>query len=275
MLSSDDAPPLKPRSRLLPILCSFLAMAGVILLLVQLGKWTRERVSSLDRYAVSFADIECPQPPTQDRSQFLGEVQYLGNLPDQLHLLDVDLAERLANAFGQHPCVEIVEEVKIVLPKQVQVRLVYRTPVLIAFVSKGKGDNVYQVDGQGILLRGWVKAENLPTFEAARPPVGPAGTCWGDPAVEAAARTAGFLRSYQDRLHLQVIEGGADDLVLKGSFAGRILWGRPPGAELPGEASAAQKVQRLLDYCSQHGGLGRKDQPCEHDVRPKAQGLQR
>ncbi len=285
-MSSDDTAPVRPRSRLLPILCSFLAMAGFVLVLVQVGKWTRERVFHLDRYTVSFADIDCPQPPAQDRSQFLSEVQYLGNLPDQFHLLDADLAERLAEAFTRHPWVENVEEVKIVPPKQVQVRVVFRTAVLFVVPPLGGGWNPpkggttnrvdgYPVDGHGILLRGPIPSQNLPRFETGQAPTGPAGTPWGDAAVEAAARTAGFLRPYQDQFHVKVIEGGATDLILKGPFAGYILWGRPPGAELAGEAAAAQKLQRLLDFCSHHGGLGNKDQPCEHDVRPKEQALYR
>jgi hypothetical protein len=287
MLSPDDTPPSRPRSRLFPVVCSLLVMASLILILIEVGKWTRERVSHLDRYTISFADIECRRPPAQDQVQFLSEVQYLGNLPDQLHLLDADLAERLANAFAQHPWVEKVEEVQIVPPKQIHVRLVYRTPVLLVVPpSGGSGRNPpkggttnsvgsYVVDGHGILLRGSIEAKNLPHFDAATAPSGPAGTPWGDAAVEAAARTAGFLRPYQDQLQVQVIEGGTDDLILRGRFAGRILWGRPPGAELPGEASAAQKVQRLLDFRSLHGGLGSQEKPCEHDVRPKEQALHR
>jgi hypothetical protein len=291
MLSSDDTSPPKSRSRLFPIFCSLLIMAGLILLLVQLGQWTRERVSSLDRYTVGFANLECPPPPTGDRNQFLSEVQYLGNLPDQLHLLDTDLVERLTDAFACHPWVESVEEVRIVPPKQVEIRLVYRTPALKVIVVAGPKQtnragsasaqsgqetpapgSTFEVDGAGILLRGLVPSENLPHFETIHPPTGPAGTAWGDMAVEAAARTAGFLRSYQDRLHISTIEGNANDLMLKNSLAARILWGRPPGAELPGEATADQKVQRLLDFSAKDRT---PPETCEYDVRPKAQALRR
>jgi hypothetical protein len=287
MLSSDDTPPAKPRSRLFLIVCSLLVMVGFILILVEVGKWTRERVSHLDRYTISFPDIECRRPPAQDQGQFLSEVQYLGDLPDQLHLLDADLAERLADAFARHPWVEKVEEVKIVPPKQIHVRLVFRTPVLLVVPPSGGGGRnppkggttnsvgSYVVDGQGILLRGSIQAKDLPHFDVGTAPSGPAGTPWGDADVEAAARTAGFLQPYRDQLQVQVIEGRADDLILKGRFAGRILWGRSPGAELPGEASADQKVHRLLDFRSLHGGLGSREKPCEHDVRPKQQALHR
>jgi hypothetical protein len=47
------------------------------------------------------------------------------------------------------------------------------------------------VDGKGILLPASAPTEGLPIFqEVAAPPKGPAGTPWGDPAVEAAARAA-------------------------------------------------------------------------------------
>ncbi len=103
---------------------------GVVLLLLglaALGKTARDYLRNQDRYTISFEDIDCTPPPGQQRADFLDEVQYLGSLPGRLQLLDDNLAERLAEAFARHPRVERVERVAIVPPRQVQVRLVYKT----------------------------------------------------------------------------------------------------------------------------------------------------
>ena len=83
----------------------------------------------------------------------------------------------------------------------------------------------------------------------------------------AAACTAAYLQSFQDRLHLLSFEATRDGLILKTLSGSRWHWGQAPGAEPRGEASAEQKVKQLLDYCDLHGDL-EKPVPCEHDVRP-------
>jgi hypothetical protein len=160
-----------------------LVLAGVILL----GRLALAHLRPLDRYAVAFADIDCVPPPGQSRSEFLDEVQYLGSMPARLRLLDEDLCPRLAECFGRHPWVEKMDHVEITPPGAVRVRLVYRTPVL----AVRSGGVVRAVDARGVLLPRSAPTEGLPVFPGSpQPPAGPAGTPWGDPAVEAAARAA-------------------------------------------------------------------------------------
>ena len=105
-----------------PLLVAALLLAGVI----TLGEVARDALRQQDRYVVAFADIDCEPPPGQERTAFLNEVQYVGELPERLQLLDDDLAVRLARAFARHPRVEKVLRVEIVPPRQVRVLLVYR-----------------------------------------------------------------------------------------------------------------------------------------------------
>jgi hypothetical protein len=114
--------------RLLPVLGTMLGIALFLLGILWVHQWTRERIANLDRYTVPFADVDCPPPPNQTRAEFLAEVQYLGDLPDQLHLLDADLPSRLRGAFARHPAVENVLEVNVLPTRQVQIRLSYRRP---------------------------------------------------------------------------------------------------------------------------------------------------
>ena len=129
-MSRNDMAPVelpKPRHRLLTILGVLLGLAVFLLAVLWINQWTRERIANLDRYTLAFADIDCPTPPDQSRAEFLAQVQYLGALPDRLHLLDDTLPSRLREAFACHPSVEKVVEVRVMPPRQVQVRLVYRT----------------------------------------------------------------------------------------------------------------------------------------------------
>ncbi len=183
----------EPVVRFLTPLVTVLLGAGLVLFaLVALGRFARDRLSESERYTIRFDEIEClPPPPGQDRAAFLGEVQYLAELPEQIRLLDDDLVRRLAGAFLRHPWVERVERVSRG-PRQVRVWLTYRAPVL-AVPADGQ---LRAVDGHGILLPPGADVTGLPVFKGkARPPAGAAGALWGDAAVEAAARAAAARRA--------------------------------------------------------------------------------
>jgi hypothetical protein len=159
--------------------------AGLLLFgLIALGKAARDRLRQHENYTLRIADIDCPSPPGLSRPEFLAEVEYVGRLPAHLPALDDDAATRLAAAFARHPWVEKVEEVRVLPPSGVRVRLAFRTPALA--VPQPAGPRV--VDGHGILLPLGAPAEGLPVFPgSAPPPAGVAGEPWGDPAVAAAA----------------------------------------------------------------------------------------
>jgi hypothetical protein len=167
-------------------------LGGVVLLLAGLllaGKLIRDEVAQHDRYRFPFNHIICATPPGLDRGEFLDEVQYLASLPDRLNVLDDGLPERLAKAFAGHPWVEKVEGVEIVSAQEVRVRLLFRTPVL-AVELPGEAKRL-AVDRHGVRLPGNADTRDLPIFSGKiSPPAGPAGSRWGDPAVEAAARAA-------------------------------------------------------------------------------------
>jgi hypothetical protein len=153
--------------------------------LIALGRLTWQHVRHHDRYTAAFADIDCTPPPGQTRRDFLDEVQYLAEMPARFSLLDEDLSQRLVRAFAKHPRVERVAEVAITEARQVRIILLYRKPVLAV-----RWEGLLRVvDGHGILLPKETPAGGLPIF-AGKPkaPQGPAGTRWGDTAIEEAAR---------------------------------------------------------------------------------------
>ncbi len=258
-MSTDDIVSQRPRSRLIRLLLTLLGLAMLLLAILWVGQFTRERIAKLDRYTVALADVDCSPPPDQNLSDFLAEVQYVAGLPDHLRLLDDELPARLAEAFARHPEVEKVQDVKIVPPRQIRVRLTYRTPVLIVSLSESKSGEFFVVDGQGVLLRRSVAPQDLAIFEIARMTAGPAGSPCSDPNVIAAARTATFLHPYHAQLPISKIEGTADNLVLKFTSGQSdhtersIIWGHGPGEEKAGEPKAEEKVRRLQEYVKSNG----------------------
>jgi hypothetical protein len=104
------------------------AFAAILIALLALGQWTRDRVSNLDRYTTPFQEIECVPPPPEDQSEFLAEVQYIGAFPDRLAVLEEGQADKLAAAFAHHPRVKRVIKVSISPPHSIRVELVYATP---------------------------------------------------------------------------------------------------------------------------------------------------
>jgi hypothetical protein len=264
--------------------------------LAAVGRLTREGIRGSQRFTLAVADIDCPSPPGQARTDFLAEVAYGAGLPERMDLLADGLAGRLAEAFGRHPWVEAVERVAILPGQQIEVRLSYRNPMLAVLLTGPPPDGrqvlipvrsshlgakngtapARVVDHRGVLLPATARSDRLPVlYHRVPPPAGPAGTPWGDPAVEAAAETAALLQAHQDRLRLEDFELGDGGLVLSTPGGSTVLWGRPPGREQSGEAAATEKLRRLTDYCAAHGSLDSPAGRYEHDVRPRDRATQR
>jgi hypothetical protein len=162
-----------------------LIVAAFLAAVIVLGQWGLEEIRGKERYAVPFAGIDCTAPPGLTRAEFLDEVQYLSRLPDRLGLLDDDLVRTLRTAFAKHPWVERVDGVFLRPPRQVRVSIVIRQPVLAVPTNEG----LIAVDAHGVRLPKTASMVGLPVFDGdARPPLGPAGTKWGDTMVEERAR---------------------------------------------------------------------------------------
>jgi hypothetical protein len=245
------------------------AILGVALI----GKLTREQIRSENRDAVAFADIECAAPPGQNREDFLGEVRYLADLPGEIHLSDEGLAARLADGFALHPWVERVERVEVRPPRDLSVSLTFRRPALVVQwrrpAQSPECETRRIVDGNGVLLPVHAPLDDLPVlqFDDARRPAVPAGRPWGARVVEAAARTAAFLREHQGKLRLTRWEASGDQLLLHTAAGSRVIWGNAPGEESADEAAAAVKLQRLLDYCAKEGDLDHPSGRSDIDIR--------
>ena len=139
------------------------AAAGVLLAVAILGRWAREGMR--DDYKVPFASIRCVPEPGSEQSDFLAEVQYLAGLPDQVCVLDNNLADQLRQAFDHHPWVASVGKVSI-KARRIQVFLEYRRPVL-AVPFDGQ---LRAVDETGVLLPTTASTAGLRVYAGKAPP---------------------------------------------------------------------------------------------------------
>jgi hypothetical protein len=252
------------------------AVALLLAGLVTVGNVTRARLQDLDRYSLAFSEIQCDPPPGQARADFLSEVQYLAGMPGRLRLLDEGVAARLAEAFAAHPWVQRVEQIQILPTHEVRASLVFRNPSLAVKLSKSSSTpSVRVVDEQGVLLPTSAPADGLPTLTVeGKTAPSCAGKPWDTPTVTEASRIAALCQPHKP-LRFSALTKAQEGWVLQTPGNSRVIWGRPPGAERTDESPAAQKVQRLLVYCSKYGGLDVADGPYELDVRPRSQAIRR
>jgi hypothetical protein len=243
------------------------------------GSWqgVRQHVLSSPEYWVRQENVEItPQPPWV-RTDIRGEVFRDSSLDGPLSIMDADLVERIANAFSLHPWISEVRGVTKRYPASIQVDLEYRLPVCMV---EGPLNRLFPVDSEGILLPGKdftpVEVGNYPRLTGIDTvPVGPEGTNWGDARVLGGAEIAAVLGPVWKEFGLERIAPSAADFErphetiyeLHTNGGTRIVWGRAPGCDMPGEVPAADKVERLKRYFAENGTLEGPTGRQEIDVR--------
>jgi hypothetical protein len=241
----SDAPPPDAhaggaaRRWLVQLLLPLALGAGLLGVVVWMGRHLGSRLEDGGEHSLAFADIECDAPPGMTRAEFLGEAQYLAGLPDRLGALAPSTPQQVFDALALHPWVARVRRVEFPTPGTARADLEFRRPALAV-----PPDRV--VDGEGILLPAKTSPKGLPRLRGkVRAPAAHTGQVWEDPNVIAASRVAALLRDELARRGTPCeIEAAPTSLVLDLGNV-RILWGSAPGQETPGEAPASVKVRRL------------------------------
>ncbi|MEX0715387.1 MAG: hypothetical protein WD066_02310 [Planctomycetaceae bacterium] len=279
--SSNQAPPPGPVARFFRgafrpgvLLLAAIAAAGWFL-----GPTIRRALPPIeerDEYRIRAAEIQVPDMPTWIPEDFVAEATRRAGLREELSLLDEGLTADVAEAFRLHPWVRNVVRVEKSYPARVVARLEFREPVAMVQVQGG----MYPIDAHGVLLPptdfSAAETHRYPAIAGVKStPQGPAGSSWGDPIVIAAAKVAVALLSEWRELGLvaiRVVEPAKrkpEEMTfeLVAPQGSRIVWGRPPGTDHPGELSADQKLGRLKDYRARFGDFDAPQGPYEIDIR--------
>jgi len=249
---------------------------------IALWPYAAQRLPSLHKrpeYQFSFSRIQISPPPARPVPEnLLEQVGKQTEVPHEFSVLDEHLTAELADAFSQHPWVANVVRVRKSFPAAVVVELEYRHPVAMVQVPGGR----VPIDIDAIVLPSadfstsdlhrYPLIRNVSTKPATRP-----GTAWQDPALIAAARLAKLLGSKWSSLKLEAIvipatataKTNVNDVPLEliGEGGSRIIWGRTPDSDHPGELEPNQKIRRLEKYLADFGNYGQPKGPYEIDIR--------
>lgn len=230
-------------------------------------------------YQIPFASIELvPEPPRPVPANLLEQVADQSGMPRDLSVLSENLTAELTKAFRRHPWVSKVVRIRKSFPARITVELEYRKPVVMAQVQGGR----IPVDLYGVILpttdfsasdaSQYPLIQNIPNRPKVRP-----GSAWEDPGILAAARLADVIGEYWQPLKLEAIvlprnidaKTQPNDVILELLAKGgsKIVWGRPPGNDHPGELEAIQKIRRLEKYLADFGDYVQPHGPYEIDIR--------
>jgi hypothetical protein len=222
-------------------------------------------------------DIRFTAPPAWVPETFLRQVIREGVLSEEISVLDDRIVDQVAAAFQKHPWVERVISVRKEFPRRLSVSLEYRKPVAVVVIDRGR----YPVDKNAVVLpppNFKQDADELPVIRNARSiPPDQAGVEWRDRTVAESARLAEVVGPSWKKLQLESIEipddpttGGKTGeriFTLRTTGGSRIIWGRAPGTDHPGELTPEQKLGRLEEYFTRHGGFSDEHGAYEIDIR--------
>lgn len=220
------------------------------------------------RFQLEAENLYVTQQPNWVKTNVAQSAYRTGDLGGK-SLLDQGLVEQVNNAFSVQTWVRNVIEVRK-SPQGVQVQLEYRRPIAMVEIQYEGAPRFQPVDVDGVLLPGneFSQKETWNYIKIAVPD--PAtqglvhGTAWPDGRIQSGARLAECLQNVASELGIYRIqqvptsEPGEEPLfelhlVNHDRFiCRRVLWGRAPGGEVPGEASAGVKLEALLKFARSH-----------------------
>ena len=261
---------------------AMLFRASLVAGVCALWPYVAQKLPSLEgrpEYQISFTEIQVnPLPKHPVPQNLVEQVAEQSGVPSKVSLLSESLTSDIAAAFRRHPWVAKVVRVQKSFPAAVTVELEYRQPVLMAQVQGGR----IPVDIHGVLLptADFSASDSnrfpLIQYTGTKPKIRP-GTIWNEPNILAAARLANLLGEKWKPLKLEAIvvpqlaEPSTDPteilLELTGIGGSRIMWGRAPGSDHPGELEPTQKIRRLEKYLADYGDYGQPHGPYEIDIR--------
>lgn len=244
-------------------------------------RWGAAHVGQ-DLYRVDPTQITVTPQPEYIRTNLVKTV-YRDTAMDGLSLMDREATAKIASAFLMHPWVRNVTSVRKLPGGGVDVRLEYRRPVAMVQVFRtrdgARQKYFFPVDGSGVLLPpdDFAQVEQLAFVHIDVPGADSSnaeGMPFGDVRVEAAAGLAEFLGPLYAEAKIKSISVSGDprqmsvpQLELTTEDQSRLFWGSPPGQELPGERTAAMKLEALFAVAAGQNADLRMARPASRSLR--------
>jgi len=181
------------------IILSFVSCGFLILILSKADYSFNRLIVSRHNSLMPLSNINCPFPSALSKEEFLNEVRYLGNLKEDLDLLEEGILGKVFLAFQLHPWVFKVVDVQRDGPINLKVILEFRTPALIVPLSPIKDQfettgNFRVVDVNGIILPKNAVQVGLPVYANPLPfPTDKAGVQWKSDQVVLCSKILGYL----------------------------------------------------------------------------------
>lgn len=284
--NQDAAKPTARRSsgRMADVLIQPSTLFRVALAIGAVSVWpyVAQKLPSLAKraeYRLAFHQIRIsPAPSGSVPDNLVDQVARFRDTPADLSILDEKLASDIARTFQRHPWVHKVVQVRKSYPAAVTVELEYRRPVAMVQYA---GHRI-PIDVDGVVLPGadfsaadatkYLLIQNVTSAPGTEP-----GMTWNDAGLLAAARLANLLGEHWKSLKLEAIfipsnvalQTDVNDVPLELVTDGgsRVIWGRPPGNDHPGELEVSQKIRRLETYLADFGDYRQPSGPYEIDIR--------
>ncbi|PQO37912.1 cell division protein FtsQ/DivIB [Blastopirellula marina] len=265
------------------LLCVVIIAAFALMMIAGWNHYA-DKFASREEFLLSPSDILINKQPDWIHSNVLIDTVNEEKLPEKLDLRDRELTSKIATAFSNHAWIRKVNKVIKQYPAKVLVDVEYRRPVAVVevvFTDKfgNKKRGLVPIDGEGTILpdRDFspAQAAQYPRIliDLKTPWVGP-GQKWEDPRIADAALIAMELLPYWNDLKLTRIvlkEESGSHYELELADNTRIIWGSPPGKELPQEAMAKHKVQVILQKAAESNLSSNEAQP-SLDLRTAGRG---
>lgn len=256
------------------LLLCVVIVAAFMLLMVAGWNHYADQFAAREEFLLSPREIMISAPPAWIQSDVLIDAVQKADLPDQLDLRDRELTNKVASAISAHPWVRSVNKVVKQYPAKVLVEVEYRRPVAmveVEFVDEGAvRRGLIPVDVEGTVLPpgdfSRIQAnDRYPRIQIdLKRPMVEAGMKWDNPRVaEAALIAAELLPHWSDlKLNRIILKGDSGQhYELELTDQTRIIWGSPPGKELPQETIAQHKVQVMLQKAAESALSSHEAQP--------------
>lgn len=193
---------------------------------------------SLNRLIVSrhtsllaFSNINSPSPAVLSKEEFLNEVRYLGNLKEDVDVLEEGILGKIFAAFQLHPWVYKVVEIQREGANNLKVVLEFRVPAMVVPLVQEKFEIITSekfrvVDVNGVILPINAMRLGLPVFATPLPfPADKAVIQWKNDQVISCSKILGYLTEIL--LPMDCLVEMKDGLVLVYSekVPFKIIWG--------------------------------------------------